>query len=239
MTFTEPTFTDPTSVREHYESEERLETRRAVWRGDSQGRQPQDVAAASIGSVAPTSILEVGCGTGAFAARLLSEHPAATLIATDQSTRMVELTRERRVDARVADVMDLPFGDATFDVVVAMWMLYHVPDLEGALAQVRRVLRPGGLFVAATNGDEHLADLLGEAGGGRLITQFSLENGRAALAMHFDHVEQSDLATRAVFPDHAAAQAYLATFDPGLAEVLPVFDGGREYAGAGCVFTAW
>ena len=233
------TFTDPASVREHYSSEDRLETRLAVWRGDSEGRQPQDLAAASIGSEAPNEILEVGCGTGAFAARLLSELPAATLIATDQSMRMVELTRQRGVDARVADVMDLPFGDATFDVVVAMWMLYHVPDLEGALAQVRRVLRPGGLFVAATNGDEHLADLLGEAGGDRLITQFSLENGRAALARHFGHVERSEVATRAVFPDHASAQAYLATFDPRLAEALPAFDGGREYAGAGCVFTAW
>jgi SAM-dependent methyltransferase len=233
------TFTDPASVREQYQSEDRLQTRRAVWRGDSRGRHPQDVAAASIASVAPTSILEVGCGTGAFAARLLAEHPASTLIATDQSTRMVDLTRDRGVNARVADVIDLPFGDATFDVVVAMWMLYHVPDLAGALAQVRRVLRPGGLFVAATNGDEHLADLLREAGGDRLITQFSLENGGAALAAQFEHVEQSDLATRAVFPDRAGAQAYLATFDAGLADALPLFDGGREYAGASCVFTAW
>jgi len=233
------TFTDPASVREHYESEGRLETRRAVWRGDSLGRQPQDVAAAAIASVAPASILEVGCGTGAFAARLRSEHPGARLIATDQSRRMVELTRERGVDARVADVMDLPFGDGSFDVVAAMWMLYHAPGLAGALEQVARVLRPGGLFVAATNGDEHLADLLTDAGGDRLITQFSRENGGAALATQFDHVERSDLATRAVFADHAGAQAYLATFDPGLADALPHFEGEREYAGASCVFTAW
>jgi ubiquinone/menaquinone biosynthesis C-methylase UbiE len=233
------TSTDRTFVRDQYEFEDRLETRRAVWRGDSHGRQPQDVAAASIASVAPTSILEVGCGTGEFAARLLGEHPTATLVATDQSMRMVNLTRKGGVDARVADVMDLPFDDARFDVVVAMWMLYHVPDLYRALAQVRRVLRPGGLFVAATNGDEHLADLLREAGGDRLITQFSIENGRAALETHFDYVKQSYLATRAVFPDHASAQSYLATFDAGLGEALPLFDGGREYAGATCVFTAW
>ena len=73
---------------------------------------------------------------------------------------MVELTRERGVDARVADAMDLPFEDASFDAVVAMWMLYHVPDLDVALAEVRRVLRPGGLFVAVTNGDAHMAGLL-------------------------------------------------------------------------------
>jgi SAM-dependent methyltransferase len=145
--------------------------------------------------------------------------------------------------------MDLPFADASFDVVVAMWMLYHVPDLHAALAQVRRVLRPGGLFVAATNGDGHLADLMAEAGGDQLITQFSSENGNAALAAHFDHVEQAQIATRAVFADHRAAQAYLATFDQqpgekagahaGLSQRLPMFEGEREYAGATSVFTAW
>ncbi len=213
------------------------EIRRAVWHGDSKGRQPQDLAAAAIAAVAPTSILEVGCGTGVFAARLLKEHPTARLIATDQSARLVALTHERGVDARIADLMALPFDDASFDVVVAMWMLYHVPDLQGALAQVRRVLRPGGLFMAVTKGDQHMAGLLREAGGDPWITQLSSENGSQALATHFDHVEQSHIATRAVFPDHASAQAYLASFDPDLAAALPVFAGEREYAGATCVFT--
>ena len=216
-----------------------------MWRGDPHGGHPQDLAAAAITraitraiAAETTSILEVGCGTGVFATRLLAEHPNATLVATDQSARMVELTRERGIDARVADVMDLPFDDASFDVVAAMWMLYHVPDLDGALAQVRRVLRPGGVFVAVTNGDEHMAGLLREAGGDPNITAFSTENGREALARHFDHVEQSDVATRAVFPDHAGARAYLATLDPDLAAGLPPFTGEREYAGATSVFTA-
>ena len=235
---------DPSAVREQYASEVPLETRCAVWHGDSKGRQPQDTAAASITAALdrsrhkPTSILEVGCGTGIFAARLLAEHPTAKLVATDLSARMVELSRERGVVAQVADVMNLPFEDASFDVVVAMWMLYHVPDLFGALAQIRRVLLPGGLFVAVTNGDEHLAGLLREAGGAPIVTGFSTENGRAALAPHFDHIEQSDLATRAAFPDHASAQAYLVTFDADLAAGLPLFTGEREYAGATSVFTA-
>jgi len=122
-------------------------------------------------AIAPTSILEIGCGTGAFAARLLTEHPTAMLVAIDQSARMVELTRERVVDARVADAMTLPFDDASFDVITAMWMLYHVPDLYAALAQVRRVLRPGGLFVAVTNGDRHMADLLRDAGRNQLTAE--------------------------------------------------------------------
>jgi len=131
---------------------------------------------------------------------------------------MVELARGRGVDARVADATALPFDDACCDVVAAMWMLYHVPDLDGALAQVRRVLRPGGLFVAVTNGEKHLASLLREAGGEPLSTQFSTQNGRAALETRFDDVGQVDLTTQAVFPDFAGAQAYLAT---GPADALP------------------
>lgn len=185
------TINDPTSVREQYASEVPLEIRRAAWHGDSKGRHPQDLAAEAIAADGPTTILEIGCGTGAFAGRLQSEHPTATLVVIDQSARMVELTRERGVDSRVADAMDLPFEDASFDAVVAMWMLYHVPDLDVALAEVRRVLRPGGLFVSVTNGDEHMAGLLREAGGDPIITGFSTENGMAGLATHFEHSGRS------------------------------------------------
>lgn len=229
---------DPEMVRGQYADESRLATRCSVWRPTVDGRTPQDVAAAAIAEVHPERLLEVGCGTGAFAERLAAENPTCSIVATDQSARFVELTAARGVDARVADLMELPFADGSFDVVVAMWMLYHVPKLDRGLAEVRRVLRPGGTFVAATNGDGHLAELLLEAGGQALVTQFSTENGASALGHHFDDVHQTDLATRAVFPDHASACAYLATFDASLAANLPPFDGERAYAGATSVFVA-
>ncbi len=229
---------DPQMVREQYADESRLTTRSSVWRPTVDGRTPQDVAAVAIAAARPTHLLEVGCGTGAFAERLIAENPTCSIVATDQSARFVELTAARGVHAQVADIMDLPFPDASFDVVVAMWMLYHVPDLDRGVAEVRRVLRPGGTFVAVTNGDDHLAELLIEAGGQPLVTQFSTENGAAALSRHFDDVHQTDLATRAVFPDHASACAYLATFDESLAANLPPFEGDREYAGATSVFVA-
>ncbi len=228
---------DPEMVRDQYADESRLATRSSVWRPTVDGRTPQDVAAA-IAEAHPARLLEVGCGTGAFAERLAVENPNCSIIATDQSARFVELTAARGVDARVADVMDLPVADASFDVVVAMWMLYHLPILNRGLAEVRRVLRPGGTFVAATNGDGHLAELLVEARGQPLVTQFSSENGAAALSRHFADVRQTDLATRAVFPDHTSACAYLATFDESLAADLPLFDGERAYAGATSVFVA-
>jgi SAM-dependent methyltransferase len=229
---------DADSVRRQYASEHDLETRRSVWRPAADGRDPVEVAAAVVRASGPRSILEVGCGTGDFAERLTDENPAATVIATDQSQRFVELTAARGVDARIADVQDLPFADASYDLVAAMWMLYHVPDLDRGLAEIRRVLRPGGRFVAVTNGNEHTAGLRRDAGGEPLVTQFSSENGEESLRRHFDVVRREDLATRAVFADHAAAVAYLDSLQDGFDWRLPQFDGAREYAGHVTVFVA-
>ena len=229
---------DTDVVAGQYRTEHRLDTRRSVWRDSADGRNPQDAAAQAVAVAAPGSVLEVGCGTGLFAARVMEENPQAVVLATDLSQRFVELTAARGVLAQRADVQRLPFSDAGFDVVAALWMLYHVPDLHGGLAEVRRVLRPGGLFVAVTNGEAHTAGLRVDAGGAPLITQFSSENGEHALRQHFGEVTREDIATRAVFPDHDAAVAYLATTDDSLAAGLPYFDGSREYAGATTVFLA-
>ena len=229
---------DPDLVRRQYATEAGLETRRAVWGPDPDGRDPQEIAAAVVRASGPRAVLEVGCGTGAFSERLTAENAAATVIATDQSERMVALAAERGVDARLADVQDLPFADASFDVVVAMWMLYHVPDLDRALAEVRRVLRPGGRLVAVTNGDGHVADLRREAGGEPVVTAFSSQNGEAALLRHFDGVRREDLRPQATFPDRDAALAYLASSQEDVDWTLPAFEAPRTYRGEVTVFVA-
>ncbi|WP_308213223.1 class I SAM-dependent methyltransferase [Nocardioides pinisoli] len=229
--------TSPEHVRDQYGTEGRLETRRSVWRPTDDGRDPADEAFKAIdrAMTGDSSVLEVGCGTGVMAERI-NALPGVTLVAVDLSERFVELTAARGVDARQADICYLPFEDDTFDVVYAGWMLYHVRDIDRALAQVRRVLRPGGTFVAVTNGDDTLADLRREAGGRRMVTTFSSENGEHALGRHFSDVRRQDLETRAVFADHAEAQAYLDTAGEGL--VLPPFEGPRTCAGHVTVFEA-
>ena len=158
---------DPTHVRSQYLTEDNLETRRSVWHPTADGRDPTTEALDAVVAEQPLRVLEIGPGTGGFAARVAAALPGVRLTAIDQSPRFVELTRARGIDAREGDAQDLPFGDESFDVVAALWMLYHVPDVDRALAEIRRVLRPGGLFVAVTNGDGHLADLRREAGGAR------------------------------------------------------------------------
>jgi len=151
---------------------------------------------------------------------------------------MVEATRALGVTAEVAPADSLPFADGCFDGAVAAWMLYHVPDLDGALREVSRVLRDGGILHVATNGSEHLGDLLREAGGDPLVTQFTSENAAEILGRHFEHVARRDIETRATFADHDAACAYLATFSPDLAGSLPHFEGPRSYAGHTAILTA-
>jgi SAM-dependent methyltransferase len=228
---------DPAHVRTQYATEDRLETRSSVWHPTADGLDPATEALRAIDRalVGDARVLEVGCGTGAMAARI-HDLPGVTLVATDFSPRFVELTAARGIDARQADICYLPFDDGSFDVVYAGWMLYHVRDIERALNEVRRVLRPGGTFVAVTNGNDHLVDLRREAGGQPEVTRFSSETGESVLRRRFDDVRRHDLATRAVFPDHASAQAYLDSTDEGL--VLPPFEGAREYAGAVTVFEA-
>ena len=226
------------TVDEQYGDETRLARRRSVWRPGPGGRTPEDVAADAVRAAAPRRLLDIGCGTGAFASRLAGENPRAHVVATDRSKRLVQLVRRRGLTVHVADAGRIPFRDDSFDCVTAMWMLYHVPDLDEALGEVRRVLRPGGIFVAVTNGDEHLADLLRAAGGGPLLTQFSSENGAAALRRHFASVARTAVATSAVFPDTGGARAYLATFDATLAAGLPERPGPLTCAGSTAVFVA-
>jgi len=230
-------------VRAQYATETNLETRRAVWGPGPSGVDPLDLVLDTVRASLPEDrampdLLEVGCGTGAFAARLVEELPGVALLAVDQSPRLVELTRERGVPAQVQDVQHLLAPDAAYDVVLALWMLYHVPDLARGLAELRRVLRPGGRLVAVTNGDEHVATLRREAGGDVVRTTFSSENGESALRLHFDRVTRTDVETRASFPDRDSALGYLRSFDEDVDWSLREDGWPREYAGHVTMFVA-
>ncbi|TQM62839.1 class I SAM-dependent methyltransferase [Humibacillus xanthopallidus] len=230
--------TTPDAMITQYSSTERLATRRGVWRPGPEGVSPTDVLRGAILDAQPTSVIEIGCGTGHLARSVMDVVPDVDYVATDLSPAMVTSAAALGVPATVAPADDLPFPDQTFDVAVAAWMLYHVPDLDAALRELRRVLRPGGVLVVATNGAEHLADLLREAGGEPLVTQFTSEVAEEMLGRHFSHVTHRDIETRATFEDHAAAVAYLATFDAELSRALPPFDGPRSYAGSTAILTA-
>jgi len=99
--------------------------------------------------------LELGCGTGFFLLNLMQAGLAARGSVTDLSPGMVAaaLRNAERlgldVDGRVADAEQIPYDDATFDVVVGHAVLHHIPDLDAAFREVLRVLKPGGRFLFA------------------------------------------------------------------------------------------
>jgi SAM-dependent methyltransferase len=198
---------DPAAVREQYASELGLAARRSIY-VDVTGPDARELAIQAVVEAEPHSILEVGCGEGELAERMTAEL-AAEVVAIDQSERMVELARARGVDARIGDVQQLPFGNGAFDVVVAAWMLYHVPDRDRALAELARVLRPGGRLVAVTNAADHLQEMLALAGVDGWDFTFRAENGAEILGRHFVAVETRDASGTVTLRDADQIRAYM------------------------------
>ena len=112
-------------------------------------------------------VLDIGCGPAWFWAASQGHFPAGLhLTLADQSEGMVKEAVDRctplgfaSVTGERADVAALPFADSSFDVVIAMHMLYHVPDQEMALAEMHRVLKPGGTVAVTNNGVDNLRQL--------------------------------------------------------------------------------
>lgn len=227
-------------VREQYSTECGLEGRRAAYR-HAQGPDPREIAFQAVVETRPRRVLEVGCGPGELAARLQAEL-AAEVVAIDVSPRMVELARGRGVDARVADVQELPFGDAEFDCALAAWMLYHVPDLERGLSELQRVLRPGGRLIAVTNGLAHMAELADLLGVDPIMrsASFRCDNGAELLGEHFARVTRRDIGGWVDFPGRAEAQAYVdsSVVLRGPGRQLPSLQGPIRVRRSSCVLVA-
>jgi SAM-dependent methyltransferase len=203
------TFDDPLTVREQYASEANLRARQALWE-NIEGENAPVALERVLASLRPLNVLEVGGGQGELA-EWMEEELAATVTFLDQSERMVELARARGIaDAHVGDVQELPFADATFDTVVAAWMLYHVPDLDRGLGEIARVLEPGGRLVAVTNSVRHieeLRELFGSILPGFQKT-FNAENAAEHLLPHFGTVERTDTEVVAVVSDRQVLVDY-------------------------------
>lgn len=104
-----------------------------------------------VGNVADLAVLDVGCGDGSLAVALAQR--GASVAAVDVSPVMIEAARQRaseaavRVDLHVAGAHELPFADASFDVVVAVTMLCFVADARPVYREIARVLKPGGRLI--------------------------------------------------------------------------------------------
>jgi len=123
------------------------------------------------GDVAGGTVLEIGCGRGVGTRIALEQFHARRVDAFDLDPRMVARARDRlvpyadRVALWVGDATMIPARNGTFDAVFDFGIIHHVPDWRRALAEVSRVLKPGGLFLA----EEMLRGLIGRPVARRLF----------------------------------------------------------------------
>lgn len=150
-------------------------------------------------------ILELGCGPGTLWRENLDRlPPAGELILSDFSAGMVaqaqkNLTGRMAASFQTIDAQAIPYAAASFERVIANHMLYHVPRRDRALAEICRVLTPGGRFYTTTGGERHMGELYElvqkfdpvVAANGWYVDpiDFTLENGQAQLSPWFSTIE--------------------------------------------------
>lgn len=183
-------------------------------------------------------VLDAGCGNGMYLRALAARGVRA--VGCDLSPGMLRATGHRAVAC--ADVSALPLRDAAFDVVLAVHMLYHVPEREAAMRELRRVLAPGGVCIAVTNGARQLRELRAlaeeaarQAAPGRrlraLSSTFTAENAAAQLSTAFGSVTCVRPPSRppVVIRDSGVAADYVASWDGFYQEETA--DAGPDVAG--------
>ena len=172
--------------------------------------------------------LDVGCGTGLFWSTLPRTLDDVRLVLGDISRSMIDLSMAaaRQHVAHPlgveASVQNLPFEDSSFDLVIANHMIYHAPDPNGAVREIRRVLRPGGLLVASTVGPSHLRELVEitraifPAPPKRILGDvFGPVSGLAPLKQHFDNVEWRTYEDHLRCTSAKDVVAYIVSIPPG------------------------
>ena len=190
------------NIKKQYQTAAHLNTRISIHDKYSVNKQPFGDWIASHYQLRPgMKVLELGCGTGSMWVNNLHILNGAELTLTDFSEGMPETARKNvqaeAVTFRQVDIQNIPCEDASFDAVIANMMLYHVPDLDQGLSEVRRVLKDGGKFYCATYGVHGIMEfinglLAGTGVSGSIGTTFTLQNGGDSLGRHFAKVERLD-----------------------------------------------
>lgn len=180
------------------------------------------------------TVLDVGCGAGIYVEA--AQKRCRQIIAADLSFGMLQALPHSQLDRLNLDAQQLPFASHSADVIFANHMLYHIPNQNQALTAIKRVLRPGGWLLAATNSRDTTSEFgtlmrqVGEQLGLRLpemplpaILHFNLEEGGALLQPHFATIKRVDLPSAFVFPHPQPVIDYLATTKERYDAALPAF----------------
>ncbi|SDD06141.1 class I SAM-dependent methyltransferase [Glycomyces harbinensis] len=212
---------DGERVMANYTGTGNLKSRIDIYRYRSPAFDPVDLAVELLPDDGLGLVLDVGAGTGRYTRRLRTAHPGCAVVAIDKSPGMLT---EVEAPAMVADAQALPYPDDGADAVLAMHMLYHVPDIPAAVAEFRRVLKPGGTLLASTNAAGDMAEVAalwdraaratvgpGAYSFGTAIENFDSASAPAPLNAVFDAVEEFRRKGLVAVPEPGPVLAFLAS----------------------------
>ncbi|MBI5354630.1 MAG: class I SAM-dependent methyltransferase [Chloroflexi bacterium] len=151
------------------------------------------------------NVLELGTGSGALWSNIADKVPAQwNITLSDLSQGMLDaawrnlVVTGRNYKFEQIDAQSIPYKDETFDIVIANHMLYHVPDLNKALAEIKRVLKKDGCLIATTGGESHMKEITDwlrrldkDHDFSPFTLSFTLENGAEQLEKFFSKVTMS------------------------------------------------
>lgn len=172
-------------------------------------------------------VLEVGCGTGKLWYKNKENiDKSLDITLSDFSKGMLKSTKDKLKDLKhnfkyeEINVEDIPYEDGSFDIVIAKHMIYFAPDIEKALAEIKRVLVPGGIAYITVNSCETMAELnklaekfdssLGIDNNG-YSARFELENGEAIINKYFENVGIEILEGKIIVDDPEPVVSYKAS----------------------------
>lgn len=189
------------------------------------------------------TVLDVGCGAGLYISpieeRLTS---GGMIVSADLSLGMLfdVAQKEFASDTNLlnSNILQLPFPNDSCDVILANHMLYHVPDIPAAIAEIKRVLRPDGYLIAATNAKDSMMTMVKEIETayealGEPIQipptppriNFSLENGGKNIEPEFLDIQIHRFESFLVFPEAAPVVAYINSmqsfYEPQISTSIP------------------
>jgi SAM-dependent methyltransferase len=175
-------------------------------------------------------ILDLGCGDGQLTQRIAAT--GARVVGVDASPEMVAAARQRRIAAQEANAETLPLADATFDAVFSNAVLHWVRDQDAMMAEVHRVLKPGGRFVGEMGGHGNIAAIrvalmavLARHGYGDRedgVNYYPTPDGYTRrLVRHGFKVEQIALIPRPTPLAESGMRGWLRTFRSGVLNGLP------------------
>jgi ubiquinone/menaquinone biosynthesis C-methylase UbiE len=210
-------------IAQQYGDDRNLAARQSIY---SFQRPQLDLHASSIDLAelrGDESVLDVGCGNGRYLAELRSRGHRGFVCGADLSEGMLRTARPNAGDAPllVSDAQALPFASDSFDVLLSMHMLYHVPDRAQALTEMRRVVRPGGVTLVLTNSSLHFRELdelliecaAATVGASRVrdrtsLTRDKIEDGGEELVAVFSEVQLHRFAGELVIDEAGPVVAY-------------------------------